>query len=82
VVEDPETKILAVEDVFPGSPGAKAGLKPGDVILQVEGKALASIDAVEDLMKTLKAGQTITVRIRRGKKELDVKVTLSERPGE
>ena len=32
-----------VEDVFPGGPAAKAGVMPGDVVLSIDGTAVASL---------------------------------------
>jgi serine protease Do len=41
----PSTKGAAVAEVQPGSPAAKAGLQPGDVIVEVDRKPVASADA-------------------------------------
>jgi serine protease Do len=43
---DPDTKGAVVADVAAGSPAAKAGLHPGDVIVEVDRKPVASAEAV------------------------------------
>ena len=42
---DPKTKGVLVNDVVPGSPADKAGLKVGDVITAFNGKPVVSLPA-------------------------------------
>jgi len=56
---DGKTIILAP---FPGSPAYKAGLRPGDVIAQVEGKATAGL-TTSDIAELLKGPRGTTVHI-------------------
>jgi carboxyl-terminal processing protease len=62
-----ETRGLRVEDVFPGSPAAQAGLVRGDVIVAVGGASLASRPATygSRLIKG-RAGTRVTLTILRG----------------
>ena len=39
---DPQTHAVRVVDVFPGSPAARAGLQPGDVLTAIDGKTPAT----------------------------------------
>ncbi len=39
---------VAVQQVFSGSPADQAGIQPGDVILQVDGKSFDSVKALHD----------------------------------
>jgi serine protease DegQ len=67
---------LAVPD---GGPAAKAGIRPGDVLVKLDGEELAS---PEDLLAALRArspGQTVTVEFRRGTATQEVKVQLVSR---
>jgi S1-C subfamily serine protease len=67
---------LAVPD---GGPAAKAGIRPGDVLMKLGGEELAS---PEDLLAALRArspGQTVTVEFRRGTATQEVKVQLDSR---
>ncbi|MFC1806450.1 PDZ domain-containing protein, partial [Planctomycetota bacterium] len=68
-----------VGQVMPGTAAAKAGLKPGDVITKVDGKAVETRD---DVIKTIGAhppGDKIDVHFQRGGEEKKVTVTLGSR---
>jgi len=68
---------LLVNSVQAESPAAKAGIKAGDVITSVDGKAMTTADA---LVREL-AGKNgeVTVGLTRDKKPLSLKATLEER---
>ncbi|HEY1654324.1 MAG TPA: trypsin-like peptidase domain-containing protein [Candidatus Tumulicola sp.] len=71
---------VAVAQVFSGSPADRAGLEPGDVILQVDGKAFDSRKSLHDYISGKKPGDTIRVNVwSQGVKKL-VSVTLGETP--
>ena len=53
---------LVITNVFPESPAAKAGLKPGDVILTVDGKAVAGQD-LDAAVARIKGPEATTVRL-------------------
>lgn len=67
---------LVVEQVQPGTPAEQAGLKPGDVILSVDGK---DMNQVEDLIAVLHQhapGDTIPIVIERNNQQQTLQVTL------
>jgi len=70
---------LLVDDVFPGSPAAKAGLQRGDVIVAVGATSLASRPASygSRLIKG-RAGTPVTLTILRGKKTHTVKLLRAD----
>jgi carboxyl-terminal processing protease len=74
-----ESKGLLVDDVFPGSPAAKAGLQRGDVIVAVGPTSLASRPANfgSQLIKG-RAGTPVTLTILRGKKTHAVKLLRAD----
>ncbi|MEQ1502421.1 MAG: PDZ domain-containing protein, partial [Myxococcota bacterium] len=71
-----------VTSVFDDTPASRSGLKTGDVVLEVDGQA---IDSDVDLISTIgnrHPGERIVLKIERDSRLQDVKVTLTERPGE
>jgi len=73
-----ERKGALVISVTSGGPAAKAGLQPGDVILEVNGKPIANRDELVQLVVGLKPSTTVPVRIIRDKAEKTVNVTIGE----
>ncbi len=69
-----------LEAVTPGSPGAKAGIKTGDIITSVEGQAVDQSHRLEDLLVQYAPGRTISVQIYRGGAYTTLEVTLGTRP--
>ncbi len=72
-----KTKRLTVVEAIENSPALKAGVKPGDQILAIDGKATQSMK-VDDASKLIrgKAGSPITLRLgRTGQSEFDLKLT-------
>jgi hypothetical protein len=67
---------LLIDDVASGGPAAKAGLKSGDVIVEIAGKPVKNIQTYMTIMGTQKKGDTIDVTILRDSKKQTVKVKL------
>ncbi|MCB0643120.1 MAG: M28 family peptidase [Phaeodactylibacter sp.] len=67
---------MRVDAVIPDRPGANGGLENGDVIIQIGDLKVKDIyDYMEGLSK-FKPGETTTVIVIRGKKELEKKITF------
>jgi serine protease Do len=54
---------VAIEGVFSGGPADKAGLEPGDVIQNVNGKPVATADQVVAAVRATKPGETLRLQI-------------------
>jgi S1-C subfamily serine protease len=54
---------VLVASVVPGGPAAKAGIKPGDVILAVGDQETPTTDVLVGVLAQLKPGQTVPVKI-------------------
>ena len=67
----------SVWKVTPKGPAAAAGIKPGDVVTEVDGRHVASIDVVTALVRAHNPGDTLTFGITRGQHDLDVSVVLA-----
>jgi len=73
---------VAVQQVFSGSPADQAGIQPGDVILQVDGKTFDSVKALHDYIGSKKPGDSIRMNVwSQGMKKF-VAIKLSETPAE
>lgn len=71
---------VAVIQVISGSPADKAGLQPGDVILQADGKNFSDYQALRTYIGAKKPGDMIRLNVwSQGVKKLAT-VTLEERP--
>jgi S1-C subfamily serine protease len=64
--------------VTPGSPATTAGLKAGDIIVQIGTHPVADVAAYADALLTMSPGQKIAVHVYRGDQQLTVNVTLGE----
>ncbi len=71
---------VQVNQVVPGDPAAKAGIKPGDVLLEFDGKKIEDTEDFRLIVAQSEVGTTVPVKLMRGEKTLTVKVTLGEQP--
>jgi serine protease Do len=69
-----------ISSLDPKGPAFLAGLVPGDVICEVNGKKVENIDALQKLLDELRSGETIAVKAQRKGELKDFKVTLGPRP--
>ena len=67
-----------VSSVQPGGPAEKAGLKVGDVIRSVDGKAIVASSDLPNLIGQTMPGATVTVAIWRKGEALDIKAKLGD----
>lgn len=57
---------VVVSDVAPEGPAAEAGLKAGDVLLSVDGRAVETMPALSTALYVHPAGKAVAVAVRRG----------------
>ena len=69
-----------VGNVDPNSPGAKAGLQRGDVILELNGQPVEGPNDLRLKVGTMAPGTTVRLKVNRNGESRDVSLTLGEAP--
>jgi S1-C subfamily serine protease len=64
-----------------GGPAADAGIRTGDVIVAVDGTAVADVAALVKNLATHSPGDTVRIAVDRGGRRSTVPVTLTAAPG-
>ena len=65
------------DPVTPDGPAATAGIAPGDVILEVDGRPVTQSDELIVAIRAKAPGDTVVLRVRSGNDERDVPIVLS-----
>ncbi len=68
-----------IGDVFKGDPADKAGIKPGDVVIELNGEKIKDANNFVQKVRTLAPNSTAKLVIVRKGKKLDFSVKLAER---
>ncbi len=74
------TRGALIAGVLRGGPADKAGIKPGDVLLEVEGKPVADPTSMLNLIAALPPGESARMKLRREGRSLDADITVGRRP--
>lgn len=69
---------VLVQTVTNGSAAAQAGMKAGDVITAVNGRAVQNVADVTRAVRSARPGSALDMRVFRDKKEITVKVIVPE----
>ncbi len=69
-----------VDDLAQGSPAEKAGLKPDDLIVYLDGEQVVSIKQFRELIDRYKPGEEVKVEVRRGDKLTTLTLKMDKPP--
>jgi serine protease Do len=76
----PDRKGAWVKSVLPGGPAERAGIAPDDVIVAFDGKLISDPNELRWLASIAGVNRSASVRVARGERVFDLRVTLSELP--
>jgi serine protease Do len=65
-----------IVNVQPGSPAAEAGIRPGDVITRLNGKAVANGEQLKQIASGFTSGGNVTAVIRRGSQTVLAQIAI------
>jgi S1-C subfamily serine protease len=71
-------KGLEVIQLLDGSPAAAAGVRPGDLIVELDGRAVEGVADLQRLLDGGSIGRVMAVRVWRGDRRLDLGLTPAE----
>jgi serine protease DegQ len=76
----PEIRGALITEVFRGTPADKAGIKLGDILVAVDGKAVTDSSSMLNLVAALAPGRQATLKVVRSQQETSLKVVVGRRP--
>jgi len=68
-----------VATVYPNTPAAAAGMKPGDLITQINGESIGNFEGLVKALGYKDPGQEVSVTYKRGKQTIRKKIRLMRR---
>jgi len=71
---------VVIAGVLQNGPAAKAGIRPGDVITQVEQQKVGNVSELLGRVASLQPGEPARIQLWRGKGLIDVTITPGQRP--
>ena len=75
-----EGPVVVINRLANGGPAQQAGLRPGDIILKIDGKAPANSREVQLRIADTSPGQVITLEVQRGSERGEARVRVDEAP--
>ncbi len=69
--------VKAIDDF---SSAEKAGIKPGDVIIEADGKKITTMNELNEIKNAHKIGDEMTLKVNRNGNEVSITLTLAEQP--
>lgn len=84
---DPDSNLTIRDDrgvlvyqIMRSSPAAKAGMKPGDIIQRINGRAITNVDEVQQAVENSQIGGTLQVEVKRNGQTVNLAVNPAAFP--
>ncbi|MBH8553978.1 trypsin-like peptidase domain-containing protein [Nostocaceae cyanobacterium CENA357] len=77
-IQIPEVNGVVVIRVIPNSPAANAGVRRGDVIVQIDGRPITSAEQLQNIVEDTRLGQVLQVKVQRGSQTQSLSVRTAE----
>ncbi len=74
------TKGSLIAGILPNSPAEKAGLKPGDILLEINGNKVTDSSSMLNLIAGLQPNEKAVLKIARNQREIEIEVVIGKRP--
>lgn len=74
----PEINGVLVMQVLPDTPAATAGIRRGDVVVEIDGKTITSADQLQRLVENSGVNQALQLKVRRGRQTNTLSVRTDE----
>ncbi|MEM7727020.1 MAG: HhoA/HhoB/HtrA family serine endopeptidase [Cyanobacteria bacterium P01_A01_bin.45] len=74
----PEIYGILVVRVVPNSPAATAGMRPGDIIVQIDGQKVTTGGQLLNIVENTRVGQTLQVKLKRGDRTQQLSLQTAE----
>jgi serine protease DegQ len=74
------TNGVILRGILRGGPADRAGLKPGDVLLAIEGTQIKDQNSLLNLVAALAPGKPASILLRRDNKDMEIRVAVGKRP--
>jgi len=69
-----------ITELSPGYAAEWAGLRPSDIIIELGGQRVSSINDLTRVLRDFEAGDEVTVKVYRSGAEVELKIVLDEKP--
>ena len=77
-LKSPRGSLIA--GVLHDSPAERAGLRPGDILLEIDGREVVDSSTMLNLISSLKPGKKSILKIERNQEDNDIPVVIGKRP--
>ena len=77
-LKEPRGALIA--GVLRGGPADTAGVKPGDVLIEINGNKVSDSSSMLNLISALKPGDAATLKVVRNEAELSMRIVAGKRP--